>query len=125
MATVGTVSSPQRLRSATAIRDVFAARCVAGGQHVTAHVLVRADSAPPRVAVVAGRGVGNAVVRNRAKRRVRECLRRGRGVPAGIDVVISSKTSAATAPFARLRAEIEQVVGRGVRRGRDNGPSRR
>ena len=33
------------------------------------------EPGPPRVAVTAGRGVGKAVVRNRAKRRMREAIR--------------------------------------------------
>lgn len=116
--------SPQHLRSSTAIRDVFAARCVAGGQHVTAHILLRPDSAPSRVTVVAGRGVGSAVVRNRAKRRVRECLRQA-GLPPGVDVVISSQSSAATVPLTELCAEVGEVLRRGVRRATDKRPAQR
>ena len=56
---------------------------------------------PPRVAFVAGRVVGNAVRRNRAKRRLREAVRR---VPLsdGRDYVVIASASVVEAPFATL-----------------------
>lgn len=52
----------------------------------------------PRVAFVAGRSAGNAVRRNRAKRRLREALRR---VPLGEghDYVVIADDSVVAAPF--------------------------
>lgn len=51
-----------------------------------------------KVAVVAGRRVGNAVVRNRAKRRIREALRRI-DLPPGEHIAVVAGPSVATAPF--------------------------
>ena len=67
-----------------------------------------------RVGVTVTRKVGNAVTRNRIKRLVREWLRQHGWVPAGVDVVIVAKESAAAVrgladvatDLARLRAEI-------------------
>jgi ribonuclease P protein component len=55
------------------------------------------------VAVVAGRPVGNAVRRNRAKRRLREALRR---VPMrdGRDYVVIASAAVVRAPFEALVA---------------------
>jgi ribonuclease P protein component len=39
-------------------------------------ISVGGDPGPPQVGIVASRGVGNAVRRNRAKRRLREAVRR-------------------------------------------------
>ncbi|MEX1208203.1 MAG: ribonuclease P protein component [Acidimicrobiia bacterium] len=66
----------------------------------------------PRVAVVAGRAVGNAVRRNRAKRRLRQALRL---VPLreGREYVVIASAAAVRAPFEALvawaqRATMEQ-----------------
>jgi ribonuclease P protein component len=57
----------------------------------------------PRVAVVAGRVVGNAVRRNRAKRRLREALRL---VPLreGREYVVVASAATVRAPFEALVA---------------------
>lgn len=54
--------------------------------------------------MVAGRRVGGAVVRNRAKRRIRAALQR-QGVPSGLDLVVVAKAGASTAPFQVLEGE--------------------
>lgn len=61
------------------------------------------EPGPPRVAFVAGRAVGDAVRRNRAKRRLREALRR---VPLGEgrDYVVIASPAAIAAPFEALVA---------------------
>ena len=60
-----------------------------------------ADRAPARLGVTVSRRVGNAVVRNRVKRRVREWFRReGRIVGDGLDIVVIAR-----APAARLGAD--------------------
>ncbi len=62
--------------------------------------VVRASSgdAMTKVAVVAGRRVGNAVARNRAKRRIREALRKV-DLPRGEHIAVVAGPSVVTAPF--------------------------
>jgi ribonuclease P protein component len=63
-------------------------------------------TAKPRVGVVASRAaVGNAVMRNRAKRRLRTLYRKHQAlVPAGLDLVLTARAALLRMEFA----EVEQ-----------------
>lgn len=71
---------------------------------------VRATSGGLRVGVAAGRRIGGAVVRNRAKRRLREAFRRlqGRLDDRG-DVALIARPPAVTAPFPEIVSEVEAL----------------
>ncbi len=58
---------------------------------------------------VAGRKVGNAVQRNRAKRRVREAMRRTRLEPGTAYVVVTS-TQVVDADFTTLVSWIDEAI---------------
>jgi ribonuclease P protein component len=68
----------------------------------------------PRVGLAVSRKLGNAVVRNKIKRRLRELLRplvlQAKG---GRDVVIVARARAVDAEFTRLRQEIEMLWSKG------------
>jgi len=71
---------------------------------------VRQTDAPLRLGVTAGRKLGGAVRRNRAKRRVREAFRRLRNRLAGRgDIVLVARSRAISAAFAEILAEIEAL----------------
>jgi ribonuclease P protein component len=91
-------------------------------QHVTRYgrrasvrgfVVFTADTAAPRAAgirlgITVSRRVGNAVVRNRIKRRVREWFRRERGrLRDGVDVVVIGRAAAAELGWRESIREIE------------------
>lgn len=63
----------------------------------------------PRVGLVAGRGIGNAVRRNRAKRRIRHALRE---VPLeqGMDYVIIADRQVVEADFSDLIGWLRRAV---------------
>lgn len=65
-----------------------------------------ADRAPARVGVVASKAnIGNAVQRNRAKRRLRELFRKHQAaVPAGLDLILTARPALLRLDYA----EVEQ-----------------
>jgi ribonuclease P protein component len=80
-------------------------------------LLVRADSGNgrTRLGITASRRVGNAVVRNRVKRRIREWFRRGgRAQLRGHDVVVIARASAARLGGLATCDELSRVA-QGVR----------
>jgi ribonuclease P protein component len=69
------------------------------------HARVRSDGLPARTTVVAGRKVGGAVARNRAKRRLRAVLSEAgerMRLPDGLDVVLVAKEAAVHARYEDL-----------------------
>lgn len=106
---------PPRLHLSRDIRAVFAARRVAHGQALSVYAHERADAGPGRVAVVAGRRVGGAVQRNRAKRRLRALLHDA-GPPAGMDLVVVASAPAVDTPFATLAQEYAHLRDRAASR---------
>ena len=68
---------------------------------------------PPRVGFVVSKRVGNAVVRNRTKRRLRALVAaRIAQVPDGVDVVVRTNPTAAVATSAELATELDRLLPR-------------
>lgn len=67
-----------------------------------------------RLGITATRKAGGAVLRNRARRRVREIFRRWRATApdTAVDLVVNVSASATRAPYAALRAEVAGLLGR-------------
>ncbi len=108
----------QRLTTAEEFRRTTRQGRRAGNGALVMHLQVpsadeSASAATRRVGFVVGRTVGNAVVRNRTKRRLRECAREQIGrLPAGARLVVRALPSAATTDFARLRRDFDGLLGR-------------
>jgi ribonuclease P protein component len=64
-----------------------------------------------RLGIAATRKLGNAVVRNRAKRLVRELFRHA-DVPAGLDIVVIPRPDMLDADFRSLESEFRYAVRR-------------
>ena len=69
------------------------------------------EQALTRYAFAISRRVGNAVVRNRIKRRLREILRQS-GLTEGYDIVIVARPSAAETDFQTLKTELTTLLKR-------------
>jgi ribonuclease P protein component len=69
--------------------------------------LARGDSAVPRFGFTVSKKVGNAVVRNRVRRRLREVVRLSAALPeqAGHDYVLIGRRAALQLPFERMIAD--------------------
>ncbi|MEM6794412.1 MAG: ribonuclease P protein component [Acidobacteriota bacterium] len=77
------------------------------------------DRPAPRLGITASRKVGNAVIRHRCKRRIREIWRRWprRKELGSLDVVVHVKPACATASFRQLEVEMERLLNRAARTG--------
>jgi ribonuclease P protein component len=105
----------ERLRRSSDVRAVFASRVSAGAPLLRVRGRRRSDDGAPRATVVAGKSVGNAVQRNRVKRRLRAALGHT-PVPAGFDLIVIGRAAAAEAPFAAVRRDLATAVAAMVRR---------
>ena len=101
-------------------RADFLAAAAGAKAPATAFVLqvrARADSAPSRVGFTVSKKVGNAVERNRVRRRLREVVRLSGAVAqqTGHDYVLIGRRAALGAPFDRLIAEFAGALKRAAR----------
>lgn len=73
-----------------------------------------------RVGITAGRVLGNAVERNRIKRRMRAAIRAHYALlPAAMDLVLHPRRSVLEASWAELSGEVKRIF-TGIRKGADN-----
>ena len=90
------ISKEMRLRERVEYLDVQANGRKLHGRHILGIARERPDpQLPGRLGLTVTKKVGNAVVRNRIKRLMREWLRLHGWVPRGWDVVLVAKDSAA------------------------------
>ncbi|MDE0104135.1 MAG: ribonuclease P protein component [Bryobacterales bacterium] len=103
----------RRLRTRAQFRAVYDGGVRAGSGLLTVFALKAGAVRPARVGLTVTRRVGNAVVRNRAKRALREAMRRHwRALPNSLDVVLHAKPRIRRA----TSGEVEQDVLRALRR---------
>ena len=108
------IPAAQRLRSVADFARMRAEGRPVRGTHCLA-VVVSAAELTTQVAFVASRkAVGGAVQRNRARRRLREIVRRcwPRVRPSGVWLMFVAFRSTLTAPHAELALDVERIMTR-------------
>ncbi|MFF1531108.1 ribonuclease P protein component [Cellulomonas sp. NPDC058312] len=95
----------------------------AGRNTLVVHLVTRTDPGPgPAVGFVVSKGVGNAVTRNRVKRRLRALATERIGaLPADADLVVRALGPAATADYATLGQELDGALRTAGRRRTERG----
>ena len=98
---------PVSLRSSASFRTVLA---TGRRRRVGDLVIVGAVGQPGsvRFGLVTGRRIGSAVVRNRAKRRLREAIR-AVGLPVGYDFVVIAGPTVSEVPYSTLLSWISEA----------------
>jgi len=111
-----TFSRDDRLRKRREFEECYASGVRISGRFL--QVFLRARPGKPRLGISVPKRTGNAAVRNRLRRRVRELFRRERAIfgTAGVDLVINVRPSAGGASFADLSGEYRLSVRRGLER---------
>jgi ribonuclease P protein component len=74
-------------------------------------VFTRPNGLPStRLGITVPRALGNAVLRNRMKRRLREVFRRHRlALPGGWDIIVNPRPATAEVPFETLAKELLRI----------------
>jgi ribonuclease P protein component len=103
----------ERLRRRTDFRAAAAGLRASVGAFVV-QARRRAEDGPVRIGFTVSRQVGNAVERNRVRRRLREMVRlsRGGGMQDGHDYVLIGRRTALAAPFGQMRQELDAALSR-------------
>lgn len=105
----------ERIRSPREFRSIFDHGRKAASGPVVCFVRASGEARPPRAGVAASRKVGGAVVRNRAKRLLRESVATViRELPPGTDVVLVATPSIVGKSFQDVRASVEGAVKRAL-----------
>lgn len=109
------LARPHRITRGSDYRMVVRRGRRHGGARLVFSVLDTGETRPARFGFIVSKQVGNAVVRNTVRRRLKDACARQLPLSEGIDIVIRALPAAAKAPFADLLSDVDRAIGRGVR----------
>ena len=107
------LSAAQRLRRGTDFAAAVRGGRRAGRNTVVVHLLIDepAQASTARAGFVVSKSVGNAVTRNKVRRRLRHLVRpRLTDLPDGTVLVVRALPSSATASFESLGADLDAAL---------------
>ena len=107
------LAAEQRLRRSTDFAAAVRGGRRAGRGTVVVHLLLDepAQASEARAGFVVSKAVGNAVVRNKVRRRLRHLVRpRLSSLPAGASLVVRALPAAASATFEKLGADLDAAL---------------
>jgi ribonuclease P protein component len=85
----------------------------AGASGLVVHATTDSGALPARAGFIVGRGVGNAVTRNRLRRQLRHLIApRLAGAPAGLTVVVRASAAATSASPRQLATTLDRLLDR-------------
>jgi ribonuclease P protein component len=103
---------PERLKRRAEFLRVAAKGRKAPVHGLVLQALARADDGPARLGFTVTKKVGNAVVRNRTRRRLKEAARlllQGQDL-SGVDLVLIGRDATAKRPFADLIDDVRRAL---------------
>ena len=112
-ALVVVLAAAQRLRKSSDFTAAFRGGRRAGRGTLVVHLQIEEPARAPeaRAGFVVSKAVGNAVVRNKVRRRLRHLVRPQLGaLPAGATLVVRALPAAASASFDTLRADLDAAL---------------
>jgi ribonuclease P protein component len=118
-----TLSRDDRLRKRREFEECYASGARASGRFIQVFLSTgeasdaRGGSGRCRLGISVPRRVGNAVMRNLVRRRLREIYRRERAAlpPFARSLVIHARPSSAGASFREMRADVLETIARAAR----------
>jgi ribonuclease P protein component len=100
----------ERLTRPEDFNSVYKKGTLKFGRYVVITAL-QSDQSVTRVGYSVSKKIGNAVTRNRVKRRLREIVRgMARQIRPGYDIVIGAKRSSPRAAFSELEADLYRIM---------------
>ncbi len=105
-----TLGPAERIRRRADFEQIYKHGAKVGGRFMTIFLL-RNGRTMSRLGIAATRKLGGAVVRNRAKRLVRDIYRRHKPGP-GLDLVVVPRREFLNVELARLEADYQSIVSR-------------
>ena len=105
--------SSRWLHSGDEFRAVTRGGARSARSHVVVHLtLLTQEEEAPRVGFVVSKRIGNAVVRNRVTRRLREIIRPHLAtLPAGSAIVVRALPGIDEQPFSALKDDVDSSLG--------------
>ncbi|MEN8161212.1 MAG: ribonuclease P protein component [Myxococcota bacterium] len=108
-----TLRREERLRDARDFRRANRSGKRRVSRHFVAVVAASREPGAAKLGLAVSRRVGNAVARNRVKRRIREWFRQERGrLPQDTDWVLIARAGAAELPAPVARRELDELAAR-------------
>jgi len=104
--------SPARLKRRPEFLRVAAKGRKAATHGVVVQALTRDDRGPARIGFTVTKKIGNAVVRNRTRRRLKEAARLefAANPPSGVDLVLIGREGTRNRAFADLRDDLRRAL---------------